>query len=284
MKNKIYYVINIIFLVTSILFVNYTGILEMKFTIWQLSILALIFLIIHTFKFFKIYFILLEEKIPLKTMIKLYIKTAFVSTVLPYKIGELFKMYTYGNEIKNYTKGIIAVTIDKFFDSLILCLILVPYSLIMTGKVSEMGLIMFVFFIVTLMIYMCFENTYYYLNKFFVLKNQTQKSVLALKALEKVHGVYIKTKEMLRGRYLILLISTAVAWGFESIFIYVIAGFMNIKVEFMTVTNYISDAFFGINNILFNNYIYICTAIFLIMTLVIYFNKYVWKKRIQKQL
>ena len=278
MKNKMYYVINIFFLVTSMLFINYTGILEMKFTILQLLALVLIFLIIHSFKFLKIYLILLEEKIPLKVMAKLYIKTAFVSTVLPYKTGELFKMYTYGNEIKNYTKGIIAVLVDKFFDALILGLILVPYGLLVNGKVPKVGIVMLVFFLIALIVYMCFENTYYYLNKFFVLKNQTKKSVVALKVLEKAREVYIKTKEMVRGRYLLLLILTAVTWMFESIFIYVMAKFMDIKTEFMTITNYISDAFFGINNVLFNNYIYICTVIFLVMTIIIYINKYVLKR------
>ena len=277
MKNKMYYVINIFFLVTSMLFINYTGILEMRFTILQLLALVLIFLIIHSFKFLKIYLILLEEKISLKVMAKLYIKTAFVSTVLPYKTGELFKMYTYGNEIKNYTKGIIAVLVDKFFDALILGLILVPYGLLVNGKVPKVGIVMLVFFLIALIVYMCFENTYYYLNKFFILKNQTKKSVIALKVLEKAREVYIKTKEMVRGRYLLLLILTAVTWMFESIFIYVMAKFMNIKTEFITITNYISDAFFGINNVLFNNYIYICTVIFLIMTIIIYINKYVLK-------
>ena len=279
MKNKIYYLINIFFLAISILLINYTGIFQMKFTAYQFIVLILIFLIIHILKFFKIYLILLEEKIPLRVMAKLYIKTTFVSTVLPYKTGELFKMYTYGNEIKNYTKGIIAVLVDKFFDALILCLILVPYGLIVTESIPKMGLIMLVFFIIALIVYISFENTYYYLNKFFVFKNQTKKSVVALRILEKVREVYIKTKEMIRGRYLLLLILTSTTWAFESIFIYVMAGFMNIETGFMTITNYISDAFFGINNVLFNNYIYICTVIFLIMTILIYFNKYILKRK-----
>ena len=87
MKNKIYYLINIFFLAISILFINYTGIFQMKFTIYQFLVLILIFLIIHILKFFKIYLILLEEKIPLRVMARLYIKTTFVSTVLPYKTG-----------------------------------------------------------------------------------------------------------------------------------------------------------------------------------------------------
>ena len=107
MKNKIYYLINIFFLAISILFINYTGIFQMKFTIYQFLVLILIFLIIHILKVFKIYLILLEEKIPLRVMARLYIKTTFVSTVLPYKTGELFKMYTYGNEIKIIQKELL---------------------------------------------------------------------------------------------------------------------------------------------------------------------------------
>ena len=119
MKSKqtlMYNFINILFLVIAIMLVNYNGILEMHFNIWQIFVLIFIFIVLHIFKFIRIYFILLEERVTLKEMVKMYVKTTFVSIVLPYKLGEIYKMYLYGYQIKNYTKGVIAVIIEKFFD------------------------------------------------------------------------------------------------------------------------------------------------------------------------
>ena len=280
----IYNIVNIIFLVISILLVNYTGIIDMNFSISELIVLAILFVIIHLFKFIRIYFLLLEEGISLKRRIKIYIKTTFVSIVLPYKLGELFKMYSYGYETKNYAKGIISVLMDKFFDAVILCLVLVPYGMIQNGHISSLTYILLAFIIVILVVYLSFESTYYYLNKFFIIKNKSKKGLFALNMLEKLNGIYISAKEMIHGRYVVLLCLTAIIWTTEALFIYIMSGFMNIKTEFVTIINYISDAFFGINNILFNNYIYLCTAIFLVIMGYIYFKKCidggkkVWKK------
>ena len=59
----------------------------MKFSFVELIILIILFLVLHVLKFIRIYFILLEEKIPLGRIIKIYIKSTFVSIVLPFKIG-----------------------------------------------------------------------------------------------------------------------------------------------------------------------------------------------------
>ena len=74
-SNLQYNVINIIFLISSILFVNYFGIFDMKFSFVELIILIILFLVLHVLKFIRIYFILLEEKIPLGRIIKIYIRT-----------------------------------------------------------------------------------------------------------------------------------------------------------------------------------------------------------------
>lgn len=287
MKNKktLYYLINLIFLVVSLIFINYTDIFGMlSFSIMELLTLILICIVIHFFKFIRIYFILLEEKISLKKMLKIYIKTSFVSTILPFKIGETFKMYSYGHEIKNYPKGIFAVLIDKFFDALVLCAILIPYGLIKEGKVYGLAGIMLLFILAILIIFIAFEGTYYYLNKFFIINGKTKKSIYALDVIEKIKKIYISAKEMIRGRQLILLALTVVSWIIESVFVYILSIFMKNNINFSVIINYINDGFFGINNILFNKYIYLCTSIFLVIIIIMYAKKCIvggkkiWKK------
>lgn len=283
-SNLQYNVINIIFLISSILFVNYFGIFDMKFSFVELIILIILFLVLHVLKFIRIYFILLEEKIPLGRIIKIYIKSTFVSIVLPFKIGEIFKMYSYGRDINSYSKGIIAVIIEKFFDAIILSVVLIPYSLIKDGKISALSVIILIFLVLAIAIYISFESTYYYLNKFFIAKSQSKRTLVVLNILYKLKRVYDKAKALIRGRSVFLICLTSIIWIIETIFVYLMSNFMNMKIDFMVVINYISDAFFGINNVLFNNYIYLCTAIFLVIIVFIYIRKAVvkgsiiWKK------
>ncbi len=283
-SNTLYNIINLVFLLSSILLVNYVGISYMNFSATQLLILIACFLFLHTLKFIRIYFILLEEKIPLHKTIKIYIKTTFVSIVLPFKIGEIYKMYSYGKEINSYSKGIIAVILEKFFDAIILSAILIPSGLINGGKISTLSIILLIFVIIIIVIYSSFERTYYYLNKFFIAKSQSKKTLVVLNILDKIKKIYDKAKDLSKGRYILLTSLTAVIWIVETMFVYIMSNFMNMKINFMVVANYISDAFFGISNVLFNNYIYLCTAIFLVIIIFIYIKKafmegsMLWKK------
>lgn len=271
---KIFYnLINIIFILISALLINYAGLLNMHFSIKQLIILIILLIIIHVLKFIKVYFILLEENITFKKIIKIYIKSTFVSTILPYKSGELFKMYLYGYETKNYYKGIILVLIDKFFDAIVLCCILIPFGLINNTVISTLTYILLVFLIIVLGVYFSFENTYYYLNRYLIVRKKDKKSLVLLRILENMNDIYNSAKYMLNGRGLILLVLTVFTWAVESIFIYVMSSFMNMKITFATVINYISDSFFDINNILFNNYIYLCVATFSVIMIYIYIKK-----------
>lgn len=283
-EKTVYNIVNIIFLAISILLANYAGIFDMRFSMSEIIILAVLVLVIHVLKFIKIYFILLEEEISLKRRIKIYIKTTFVSTVFPYKLGELFKMYSYGYETKNYSKGIISVLIDKFFDATVLCLVLIPYGMLVNGTIATFTYIMLAFLVIILVIYLSFQSTYSYLNKFFIIKTKSRKGLFVLNMLEKLNDVYKYAKELIHGRQIILLFLTAIIWLMETVFIYIMSIFMNMKVKWSIIINYISDAFFGINNVLFNNYIYLCIAIFLIIIGYIYIKKgidggkKIWKK------
>lgn len=277
MKSKqtlMYNFINILFLVIAIMLVNYNGILEMHFNIWQIFVLIFIFIVLHIFKFIRIYFILLEERVTLKEMVKMYVKTTFVSIVLPYKLGEIYKMYLYGYQIKNYTKGVIAVIIEKFFDAIILCFILIPFG-ITNGKISLLAIILLIFILFIIFIYLTIENTYSYLNRFFITSINSKRGLLSLNIIEKIRNIFIKSKELLHGRFAMLFVLTILTWLIEIIFVCAMSLFMKINICFDTIASYISDAFFGINNVLFNNYIYICTAIFLLVIILIYVKKYI---------
>lgn len=273
-KNALYYSINIAFAVIAICFINFTGVLNSRFDIFQLFHLLILFGLIHFIKFIKIYFIIMEEKVPFTRMIKTYIKTTFVSSLLPFKIGETFKMYSYGVEIGDYSKGIISVLIDKFFDAVILCLLLIPIGLY-NKNISSLALILLIFLIILFFVYKSFIGTYKYLNRYFVTKVSTKSSIYVLNILDKLKQIHKKATQMLEGRQIVILFLSLFAWLAEALLIYRMAIYLNMKHNLTLVLNYINDSFFGIENILFNNYIYLGTVVFLLILIVIYAVKYI---------
>lgn len=271
-ENVIYKITEICFILFAIIFFIATNNFSISIKLNQLIGAIIFILVIHIFKFIKTYFILLEENLPLSKILSIYLKTTFVTIILPFKLGEIFKAYSYGHEMKNYLKGIIFVLVDKFFDAIIIFSILMGYSLITFSKMSILGWLLFVFILVFLIIYYSFPNTYNYLNKYFINKKQNKRNIIILEILEILNDIYVKAKEMISGRSLILFIITFIYWFCEMLYILFISGVQNLKY----VIDYINDSFLGITNSTYNIYVYACLIIFIaifIMLSVVKLNK-----------
>lgn len=270
----IYMLINVAFVVAALCFVNYEMLLGMgaEFRLPKLFLIIVLFLVVHAMRFIRMYLILLEDLILPSRFLQLYIKTTFVSSLIPFKVGELFKMYCYGMETRSASKGIIAVLIEKFFDALVLCCFMVPHAL-MNGSLSPLLLILLVFIVVMLAVYFSFGGTYRYLNRFLVCRGGGRKSLMALRVLEAMKKTYDEARRTLQGRFVVLVFLSLLAWGVESILIAVMnagaGGF-----GFDTVFSYIDDAFFGVPNMFFNYYSCLLAVVFFVALVVIYTKKY----------
>ena len=267
----IYFLINIVFLISALCFINYTTLFNMHFTLWQWVLIIVLFAVIHFARFVRMYFILLEDLINPNRFLQLYVKTTFVSTLIPFKIGELYKMYCYGYETRSLMKGVLAVLIEKFFDAVVLCSIMMPY-MIANGVMSPLLMILLCFIVLAAVLFFAFPGTYHYLNTFLISRGGGRNSLTALKMLEVMKKTYDGAKRTLRGRALILLIMSMLAWGGEALMIALMG--VGRDFEIGAVFKYISDAFFGVTNVYFDYYASICAVIFALVMIVIYWKKY----------
>lgn len=270
----LYYLINICFIVAAFLCINFSQIMGLQFSPMMIASLLILFLMIHGLKFARMYFILLEEKLPLWRAMKIYVKATFVSTLVPYKIGELFRMYCYGSEINHFAKGIIAVLIERFFDAISLCLILIP-SIIGGWQGNYMFPVLLVaFLIIVAAVYMAFDGTYKYLNRFLITNSGGKKGLRSLATLERIKSFFTTAKSMLKGRQMVIMLLSLLSWIIECCMLWVMGWFMGKEVTLASIGEYISDGFFGVENIFFNNYIYLCMTVFLILLVIIYAKKF----------
>ena len=104
---------------------------------WYLiPILVILFVLVHLAKMARLYLVLMEHKISLRRFILLYCKTTFVNLFIPFKIGELYRIYKIKKETKHWQVGVLSVVIDRFFDILALFLILLPIDIYFKKQIS----------------------------------------------------------------------------------------------------------------------------------------------------
>lgn len=264
MKSKKYYSINITVFLMAILFFYHaigTGIrlLYLKDDWNMVLFLGTFFaILVYGIKALRLYIILLEKRLALASFIRLYIKTTLINLVFPFKLGEIFRMYCYGIEFKNYKRGFLLILIDRYFDTLPLLLLLLVSTIGEKNQVSGVVAVLCVFIILVTVFYWIFPSTYKYLNRFLIMNIESDRGILALDMIRKAQNWYLYAKELIRGREAILLVLSGCAWLAEYAMLYslVIGSGRIFKAE--NFVSYINAVFTGKSNEYVE--IYICMS------------------------
>lgn len=208
--------------------------------------IIVIFLLIHILRMFRLYILLIEEKIPIKEFVKLYMKTTFINTVIPFKLGEFYKMICYGEKLKSFSAGISLVWIDRFFDSVILMILMIVASSFKI--ISPIYVILSLFILFSILIYLTFENTYKYFNLLVLEKGRSKRSKIYLEIIDETKKIYKKAKNMIKYRSVPVIFLSALIWGFEYLIAYLIINqLFNMEFSLSIFTDYINDVFMIFN-------------------------------------
>ena len=164
MKNKRfrYYIVNIVVLImTVILFIlDYGNVheifLETDFS--QIFVILLTVFMVHTVKAGRLYLAIYGSEISLSRYLKIYCKVTPVSMIFPFKLGEFFRMYCYGQQFKNTLKGIVIVLLDRFMDTAALVTMILLLWTYNGGHITSFVSILLIFLVFTILIYFAFRD------------------------------------------------------------------------------------------------------------------------------
>lgn len=284
-EKKIYVYINIIILIISVFFVL------IRFSVFENiqiglggSIVYLFpmiltgFVIVHFFKMMRIYIILMEQNINYLRFIKIYTKITFVNITLPFKIGELFRIYCFGKETKNSKIGVLSVIIDRFFDICALLIILIPYDIVVNKSVSSVTFLLVIFAIIALFLYRVFLPTYVYLNRYLITNGNTKNTINVLKILDNSKVWYEYIKKLLKGRSSLVFILSCLGWVAEFFVLMCIKIVVNESFGIGGFVNYINSIFGFGNARLLNTYTSFSCIVLAFITFIIYGYFYFRKK------
>lgn len=180
------------------------------------------FICVHLIKLMRLYLIVMDQKVSFDRFVPAYLRTTLVNLLIPYKLGEIYRIGVFTRISGGFKTGFFSVLIDRFFDTLALVLILLPYQLLIAGRVTIPTILLAAFVVIVLVSYRVFPPSYEFLNRYIITQRESKRSMLALAALERVSGYHGYARDLVTGRYGILFLFSLAAWIIE---IAVLAGF-----------------------------------------------------------
>lgn len=234
---------------------------------------------VHIFKMLRLYLVLMEQKIKLRHFIRLYLKTTFVNFVLPFKTGELFRIYCFSYETKVYELGILSVIVDRFFDTCALLVFLAPYNLMGEGRLHPVTCLLFLMTVLLWLFYWVFGNSYAYLNKYFIVYKSSRRTVQFLTALEYAKSWYDYVKELVKGRYALILLVSCAGWITEFTALYCLSKTVWGYCEISSLAEYLYAIFGMGSSELLSLHVFISTAALLLTLFFIYLPRILKRSR-----
>lgn len=214
---------------------------------WLIPLFLAGFILVHAAKMLRLYLVLMEHKIGFGRFVLLYLKTTLVNLIIPLKLGELYRIFCISRETKHWQVGVLSILVDRFFDTLALCIILLPLDIFVFGKLSFITLLFIGVMALIVVCYVSILPTFRYLNRYIIRQKSSVRAMATLKGLDVVKVWYDFTQNLIRGRFALILLSSFVGWLFEVGTIKLLAAYLAIPFGVGDFTAYI-EAIFGIGS------------------------------------
>ena len=219
-KNRLVYnLVNLLVLgLTVVLFVHdyvLPGTLPALLAPEGMPVLILTVLLVHAVKAIRLYLALYRLDMSRSVCMKLYAKVTPVSVVLPWKLGEFFRIYCCGAELKSYLKGVVIIVLDRFFDTVALVTMILLVWLIGGGSLPPLIYALLIFLGLVLLLYFAFPGMYEVWKHYLLSSKATAHKLSMLKLLDGTFRIYREIKGVLHGRGSMLYILSVLAWGVE---------------------------------------------------------------------
>lgn len=183
---------------------------------WQMVLLYFIAFFVNIIKAIRLSFLLIgETSIQWKEQISLYCRTVPVCVLIPYKLGEFYRLYCYSYVTNSCKRGITLIMIERFFDAIALSTILFSLRFFLSIDIPYIIYILMGFVICVLIIYLNLPNICVYWKKCLLCIKASRKNCILLELISRIENYYIKLSKVLKGKGLILFILSFVAWAIE---------------------------------------------------------------------
>ncbi len=238
--------------------------------IWWTILIVLGFLAVHLFKMARLYLVLMEHKISFGRFLLLYIRTTFINLIIPFKLGELYRVEEIARETKVWQVGLLSVLVDRYFDMTALLLLLLPFDMFFRKELSPITAVLLVLIAVVALLYLAIPSSYAYMNRYLIMKKSSARSLAALRGLDVVKKWYDFTKNLITGRSALIVVASLLGWASEVVTLKALASYKGLAFSLGDFASYIEAIFMNGNSQILTMYTGTTAVTFLVLTVLGY--------------
>jgi len=238
--------------------------------IWWTILIVLGFLAVHLFKMARLYLVLMEHKISFGRFVLLYIRTTFINLIIPFKLGEVYRVEEIARETKVWQVGLLSVLVDRYFDMTALLCLLVPFDILYRKGLSPITIVLLVVIAAVALLYTAIPTSYAYMNRYLIIKKSSARSMAALKGLDVVKKWYDFTKNLVTGRYAMIVLASLLGWVSEVVTLKALATVSKGNFVLGDFASYIEAIFMNGDSLILATYEGITATAFLLLTILGY--------------
>lgn len=183
--------------------------------VYSFFVLSAVVMLVHIIKSARLYLALYGSNINLFVYLKTYCRVTPVSMVAPFKLGEFFRMYSYGVLLESVLKGVVIILFDRFMDTIALITAIVLVWIFNGDQIAPFVYLLLAFLVFFLLIYSSYPGVYKFWKKYLLRAKASPNRLAVLKMLERLNLLYQEVENVTRGRGVILYFMSLVAWGVE---------------------------------------------------------------------
>jgi len=238
--------------------------------IWWTLLIVLGFVAVHLFKMARLYLVLMEHKISFGRFVLLYFRTTFINLIIPFKLGEVYRVEEIARETKVWQVGLLSVLVDRYFDMLALFMVLLPFDLFFRRELSPITVVFFVMIVVVALLYMAVPSSYSYLNRYLIMKKTSSRSLAALGGLDIVKKWYDFTRNLITGRSTLIVFASLLGWASEVVTLKALASYKGLSFGLGDFASYIEAIFMNGKSQILTMYTGTTALAFLCLTVIGY--------------
>lgn len=214
---KRYLAINlaVLLLALAVLAHAYDGRLVLSLRAQELSAFFATACAVFGLKLVRLYLVFVNTGLRFRTHALQFFKTLLVSLVLPFKLGDVFRVYCYGTHIGNFLRSFMAVLLDRFVDTLALVCILLALVVFRSAALPWLLYVLGAFLLVVMLCYAAFPSLYAYWSEYLLRSRATMQRLRYLRFLQQTNVLYQEFRSVVQGRLLLLFLLSMLAWTAE---------------------------------------------------------------------
>lgn len=282
MKRRIYNKINSFVLgITAIWFIyrfyDIQGIFVKSTPISVVSIMGTA-LLIYGIKFCRLYLALYDAQLGLEICLTTYCKVTPISIILPFKVGEFFRIYCYGRQIGSLLKSVVIILLDRFMDTAALVTAIALVWIFYGERPSVFIYFLLIFLILSVCFYFVFPGIYRFWTRYLLCAKASEHKIWALKTLESIHTLYSEIENVVKGRGMILYFLSLAAWGIEISNITLINYMTGGNHTGVVISEYLLSAMSRRQSPEFDQFVFISVIGFVLLFWMLWVRKMLFKK------